>query len=365
MPKRSHINSFKFANFPRSFVLDLKKICSFKQSTHESDNEQDNENYEREALQLNKLESYLLKLVIPFIRIAHCPRGPYFKVKGDLILISSDIHHSMSKILPIQQSLIPVCFKRKLSYTGSYIEEFVEKEKIEMYYSWFSKNNHLYKDIQLDTNLIDNFIDHSKAASKEFEDNTKTDNDIYQSDEEEFQTPDNISELRDDLLSDDINEIFFDKTQHFEPNKSTEGEWTHNQTTMFLNKYCEDPNIPTVANRVADIIVDYESHKEIRIQNEDDFEIDDEIINEEEFLKHLDEELDSMFDNNPYQEQLSDEQESTDFEEQTKEDYIQLSKEKKSVNKDKNIADGLQSEETEVFNIEEPLKDISYSQNCS
>ena len=52
-----------------------------------------------------------------------------FKVKGDLILISADVDHSLSKVLPLQQSLIPVCFKRKLSYQGSYIEEFVEKTR--------------------------------------------------------------------------------------------------------------------------------------------------------------------------------------------------------------------------------------------
>ena len=94
-------------------------------------------------MQLNKLESHLLKLCIPFIRVAHCPRGRYFKVKGDLILISSDIEQSLNKILPIQQSLIPVCFKRKLSYTGAYIEEYIETAKIKMYYSWFKRNSNV------------------------------------------------------------------------------------------------------------------------------------------------------------------------------------------------------------------------------
>ena len=68
------------------------------------------------------LEAFLVKIVIPFIRIAHCPRGSYFKVKGDLILISADIRDSLEKILPLEQSLIPVAFKRKLAYGGSYIE---------------------------------------------------------------------------------------------------------------------------------------------------------------------------------------------------------------------------------------------------
>ena len=127
-PQRSNKNRFKFANFPNYLIRKLKKICQVRQKDILSTCSDEDSN-DREALKLNKLESYLLKLVIPFIRIIHCSRGSYFKVKGDLILISSDLRHSLSKILPVDQSLIPVCFKRKLAYTGSYIEEFIERQK--------------------------------------------------------------------------------------------------------------------------------------------------------------------------------------------------------------------------------------------
>ena len=182
MPKRSHINSFKFANFPRSFIVNLKQKCAFKEQASKTEVILDTENYEREALKLNRLEANLLKIVIPFIRIAHCPRGSYFKVKGDLILISSDIPHSLSKILPVQQCLIPVSFKRKLSYTGSYIEEYVEKEKIKMYFAWFKKYNHLFKSIELDSNLIEEFESESSTASCEFENSTKEEGFVNSSD---------------------------------------------------------------------------------------------------------------------------------------------------------------------------------------
>ena len=134
----------------------------------------DEENQDRQALKLNRLEAYLLKLVIPSIRIAHCPRGPYLKLKGDLILISSDIGHSLSKILPVQQSIIPVCFKRKLSYTGSYIEEYVENDKVKMYFAWLKNHNHLYKDTKFDETLLDGFLDESISASIHFESSTRT-----------------------------------------------------------------------------------------------------------------------------------------------------------------------------------------------
>ena len=77
-PKRSNKSKFKFANFPRYLIKKLKKICKVKQNDLPIGTEFDDENYERQTLQLNRLESYLLKLVIPFIRVIHCPRGSYF-----------------------------------------------------------------------------------------------------------------------------------------------------------------------------------------------------------------------------------------------------------------------------------------------
>jgi hypothetical protein len=142
-----------------------------------------------------------------------------------------------------------------------------------MYYEWYKKNNHLYKNLQLDPALIDNFMAESSSSANDFENNTKGDNDQDQLDEEEVPN------------HEEAHEAFFKTIQDepFEPNQSTEDEWTHSQTTMFLNKYCESTDIPTVANRVADIIIDYESNNQISVQDEDDFDIDDEIITEEEF----------------------------------------------------------------------------------
>ena len=63
--------------------------------------------------------------------------GAYFEVKGGLILISADINSYLSKILPQPQNLIPVCLKRKLEYTGSYMEEIIDKEKVKSYFYFY------------------------------------------------------------------------------------------------------------------------------------------------------------------------------------------------------------------------------------
>jgi hypothetical protein len=169
----------------------------------------------------------------------------------------------------------------------------VEKEKIKMHFSWFKKNNHLYKDITLHSDLIDDFFSDSIQATAEFEASTKGDALLYQSDEED-----------EEEIPKDVCETFFkvDQNAPHEPLKATETDWTHNQTTMFLNKYSENTNIASVANKFADIIVDYETNQQIIIENEDDFEIDYEIIPEDEFLRNVEQELDIEY-SNQHQEQ--------------------------------------------------------------
>ena len=95
----SHKDKFKYANFPNNFIRNLKRTCKVPVSSLSKHFQEKNDLAERKAVKLNKLESFLLKLVIPFIRIAHCSRGPYLKVQGDLILISADVSHQSWKLL--------------------------------------------------------------------------------------------------------------------------------------------------------------------------------------------------------------------------------------------------------------------------
>ena len=79
------------------------------------------------------------------------------------------------------------------------MEEYVEKEKIKMYFAWFKKHNHLFKNIELDSNLIDEFFTESIQASTLFEENTKVDDAVYLSDEEE-----------ETVVAEDNGDAFFD-----------------------------------------------------------------------------------------------------------------------------------------------------------
>ena len=72
-------------------------------------------------------------------------------------MISAELQTTMEKILPCQQNLIPVSFKRKMEYKGYFIEEYVNKNKILTYFKWFKQFNHLYTDYSFDMAIIDEF----------------------------------------------------------------------------------------------------------------------------------------------------------------------------------------------------------------
>ena len=72
-------------------------------------------------------------------------------------MVSADVVDSMNQILPKEQNLLPISFKRKIDYTGHYMQEYVDRKKLEVYFRWFQRHNHLFKDMKLDENLIDKF----------------------------------------------------------------------------------------------------------------------------------------------------------------------------------------------------------------
>ena len=65
------------------------------------------------------------------------------------------------------------------------------------------------------------------------------------------------------------------------------GEDTKSKTTLFLNKYCENPDIPSMANKLADVIIEYEINQSISSQYRNDEENDDETITEQEFVNDV------------------------------------------------------------------------------
>ena len=197
-------------------------------------------------IKLNKLEDFSLKLVIPFIRILHLPRGPYLKVKGDLIMMSSEITESLNKILPLKPDIIGVAFRRRLSYKGHFIEEFVDKNKIRAYFNFFKKYNHLYEEFTFDSEALEKF---EEEAMKKANEDIPTEED--EEDEEDIQV---------------------------DPGKAL-----HALKSLIVNKYREDTNRNTVVSKFADMVVQLEQlHDEDNVEDEEQLDPEDEYFPEDE-----------------------------------------------------------------------------------
>ena len=75
----------------------------------------------------------------------------------------------MSKILPQKQNLLPVCLKRKLDYTGNYIEEVINRNKVNAYFNFFKWFNPLFTNTELSIDAIDAYEIDCDVAADTFE----------------------------------------------------------------------------------------------------------------------------------------------------------------------------------------------------
>ena len=276
IPKKSEKIHLKYTNIPAHLKNYIKSVTNYSKVIKRRKLSSDREHNVEQSLELNKLEAHLLKLTIPFVRIAHCPRGTYFKVRGSLILISADISHSLSRILPQGQNILPVCFKRKLEYSGNYLEEVIDKNKVRAYFDFYKANNPLYKDISLKEDLIDQFeTECTEYADKFQETSDKLTEESLKGDTDENSSLESESESEE---NDEMDK--FGTFEEFEEDtKSAETYYFRDQSTVFCNKYEEDVMVPTVANKLANIIVSIEINNDIdsEIYQPDKADINDEI----------------------------------------------------------------------------------------
>ena len=296
IPEKSEKIYLRQADIPRHLKKRIQGLTNYGKVLRKNDV---SKNFEQ-SLELNKLEAHLLKLTLPFIRIAHCPRGAYFKLKGSLIMISADIPHSLSRILPQDQNILPVCFKRKLEYQGNFLEETINKNKVQAYFDFLKSKNPLYKDVSFEEEFIDQFKAECTQRADKFESDSSM---ILEKSQVEESSSESNSGSEYEDVDDDI-----------EVREDTESPEVHfkDQSTVFCNKYEEDDSVPTVANKLANIIVDFEIQKGIDCEK---YRPDKADVNDEINLEEIDMFLDS-FQNNQ-----DDEHQETPFEEVRDEIY--------------------------------------------
>ena len=215
LEQNRHLNGkMSFANIDNLKMLtdefeDYLSACQsvVKQVYNETDNNIQNMKEGMFALKGgSKLVNHLLKLVIPFQRLIHLPRGYSYKIKGPSILVPSSVTKTISQLLPqpISDVLIPVALKRRLRYESEYIFEHVNTgHVIDMFKLLkFTFKNFHFKNMAFSQKLLENdikdFVQNCKTSSKNV---LRTDN--SRNAEEESSSTDGEVEIE---VDDDIEE---------------------------------------------------------------------------------------------------------------------------------------------------------------
>ena len=95
-------------------------------------------------------------------------------------------------------------------------------------------------------NAVDSFLQESQNDAQDFEENTRHDT---VKTEENVKEDTEVDENFEADMEDDEN-----VEERYEPLPLPKDD-CHNRTTMFFNKYGEDTDIPSIANRLAEAIV--------------------------------------------------------------------------------------------------------------
>ena len=116
------------------------------------------ENVPPELKDLNPMEIWLISLRIPFMKMVALPCGKQKAIHGPAVNIPADLRPVCDLLprLPLQAQVVPMKLKRKLSYKGHYMYQYVQPAKVLLALEWLKKNNPLYKDVAIDQEWVKN-----------------------------------------------------------------------------------------------------------------------------------------------------------------------------------------------------------------
>ena len=96
---------------------------------------------------LNSLEKRIISLRVPFMKMVALPSGKQRCIHGPAVNVPSKLDSVCELLprLPSETELVPLKLKRKLSYKGHYMYDFVRPDKVIGALRWLKDNNPLYK----------------------------------------------------------------------------------------------------------------------------------------------------------------------------------------------------------------------------
>ena len=106
-----------------------------------------------ELSNLNPLELRLISLRVPFMKMVALPTGKQRCIYGPAINVPSKLDSVCSLLprLPSQTDIVPLKLKRKLSFKGHYMYDYVSPVKVMKALLWLKANNPSYADIGINT----------------------------------------------------------------------------------------------------------------------------------------------------------------------------------------------------------------------
>ena len=104
-----------------------------------------------ELKDLRPLETRLLCLRIPFMKLVALPKGGQMAIHGSAVNVPSKLQPIATLLprLPDAAEVIPLKLKRKLVYDGHYMHEYVRPQKVMAALKWLKQNNPHYKDVDI------------------------------------------------------------------------------------------------------------------------------------------------------------------------------------------------------------------------
>ena len=90
------------------------------------------------------------------MKMVALPSGKQHSIHGPAVNVPTDLSSVCSLLprLPSHTQMVPMKLKRKLSYKGHYMYEYVRPDKVMTAFQWLKVNNPLYKNIGVNTDWL-------------------------------------------------------------------------------------------------------------------------------------------------------------------------------------------------------------------
>ena len=113
-----------------------------------------------ELSELNSLELRLISLRVPFMKMVALSSGKQRCIHGPAVNVPSKLDTICTLLprLPSDTELIPLKLKRKLSYRGHYMYDYIRPDKVLAALAWLKANNPLYADAEVDGSWLSNSV---------------------------------------------------------------------------------------------------------------------------------------------------------------------------------------------------------------